>query len=641
MKKNLRNDFAEMIAAPLRWKPSKWADERYFLSPEESAEHGKYRVSRAPYQQEMLDAIADPNIEQVVLMTAAQIGKTNLLKIIFGYFVDIDPSPILWVCPTLQEAERTSKTRLAPMIRDCPTIFEKLGTARARDSGNNMLLKTFPGGLLILSGANSESSLSSYPIRVVVFDEVDRYDGDADQAGDPIALGKKRTDTFPYSKKIIFVSTPKIKDHSRIEKLWNISDKRLLIAPCPHCGHGQHLKWDNLNYPNKGKIDVDSGILGIDDIYYSCESCGKAIAESDKPEMIRNAEWKATSKSARIAGFHIESLVSPWKPWEEIALEYEASKNDPLQFQVWWNTARGLPFERGDNIVYDWELLLRRAESSDYSMGSVPEKALFLTAGVDVQGDRMECAVFGWGEGEESFLIDYHVCTGKPIYQEPWNELEKFLEKDYRHPLGGSIRVSMTCVDTGYLNQEVYPHILKHRNWRAIIGRAGDRPLVSAPSLQDVTYKGKKLKGGIKLFTIGVDGGKAVLLNRAKIEIEGPKYLHVPQDVTGFWCEGFAGSEVQVKKFRGGKSYYAWEEVSNVRNEPLDTANYAYAAAYLAGVSRGMNWKKLRKSLTIIPVKEVKIDEVIEVTPDQEVETVQAPLRRRRSREVQNFATDY
>lgn len=565
--------------------------------------------------------------------------NTTLLKIIFGYFVDIDPSPMLWVCPTLQEAERTSKTRLDPMIRDCPNLKPKFGTNRARGSVNNTLLKVFPGGLLVLSGANSPASLSSYPIRIVVFDEVDRYDDSAGEEGDPIALAKVRTTTFPWNKVLIYVSTPALKDSSRIEKLWDISDKRLYHVPCPHCGYEQELIWDNLNYPGKGEINIRAGIERIPDVTYGCVNCGGAIAENQKPEMIRRGRWVSTAKSAGIAGFHLESLISPWKRWEDIALDYETAKDDPLQLQVWHNTARGLPFERDDSIKYDWQTLLVRAEKSDYSMGSVPEGALFLTAGVDVQGNRLECAVFGWGEGEECWLIDYQIFMGEPIEDEPWQALADFLEKDYPHPLGGVIRVKMTCVDTGYLDQECYRQILKRRNWRAIKGKDGDRALVSAPSLQDVNYRGKKLKNGIRLYTIGVDSGKAILLNRAKLEREGPKYLHVPQDITQFWAEGFAGSEVQIQKHRNGRPYLAWEQVSGVRNEPLDTAVYAYAAASLAGVTRQSNWAKIRKSLT---VETVKIEEEIVTIPDETKPTVEVkPRRVRRAISEDNFANNY
>lgn len=614
---------------------SEWADKKFYLSKKSSAEHGKYYIDRTPFHAGIVNAPFEENIKETWVMASAQWGKTTSELIILGYMAEMKPIPLLWVAPTLQMAEATSTDRVAPMFEDCPSLRPLLRSARSRDSGNRILHKELTNGMVIdFAGSNSEASLASRPKGAVIFDELDKFPDEAGKGGDPVLQAVKRTITYGDRAIIIGVSTPSILGKSRIEKAFLTSDQRHFHVPCPHCGFEQDLVWESLLYTGKGTDSFD-----LSDLAYYCRGCGGAIPEKAKPEMIEQGDWVKHSTSEGIAGFHLWEAYSPWVWWADICLNYQASYKDAMTFRTWKNLSLGLPCEEDDRTKYDWENLLNRAEKSDYSMGSVPEGALFLTAGVDVQGNRLECAVFGWGEGEECWLIDYQIFMGEPIEDEPWQALADFLEKDYPHPLGGLIRVKMTCVDTGYLDQECYRQILKRRNWRAIKGKDGDRALVSAPSLQDVNYRGKKLKNGIRLYTIGVDSGKAILLNRAKLEREGPKYLHVPQDITQFWAEGFAGSEVQIQKHRNGRPYLAWEQVSGVRNEPLDTAVYAYAAASLAGVTRQSNWAKIRKSLTVEPVK---IEEEIVTIPDETKPTVEVkPRRVRRAISEDNFANNY
>jgi phage terminase large subunit GpA-like protein len=628
---------SKAIAPPQRLLPSEWANTRFRLSQEDSAEPGQFSTDRAPFQKGVFDAIADPDTREVVVMSCAQVLKTTMLKVFFGYFVEIDPSPILWVCPSLQEAERTSKTRLAPMIRDCPTLTP-LFSSKTRDGNNSLLLKLFPGGLLVMSGSNSPSSLSSYPIRVLLMDEIDRYDGDAGGEGDPVTMAKKRTNTFSWNKVLVYVSTPAIKDSSRIEKLYAISDKRKYYVPCPHCGFEQDLIWENLRYPCKGEIDITQGVAGIEDIFYFCGNCGAGIEENQKIGMLQAGEWRATSKSAGIAGFHINELYSPWKSWEDVALDYESAKGDQLQLQVFVNTSLGMPFEPDSRTRYDWENLLIRAESSDYSLGQVPEGVLLLTAGVDCQGDRLEAVIMGWGEDGQSWVIDYQKLYGEPLQDWVWGELESFLQKQYRHPLGGSLKVKKTVVDSGFSTHDVYGQVLKRPSWLAAKGVSGDRPIISKPRLVEVNWRGQVIKKGINLYSIGVDVGKATLLSRCRIDRPGKNYFNLPQDIGKDYCQGFAGSEVQVKKHKGGQVYYCWEPVVGTRNEPLDCTVYAFAAATLSGLRR--NWEQVRNALTVSnprsepynPSSEVNDPSSASYDPSSEANDPSPRIRQRRSR---------
>lgn len=620
------------IAPPVRLTPSQWAEERMMLSPEASAEPGRISFDRAPYQRAILDAIADPSVDDVVVMSSSQVGKSTLLLAVIGYLIDVDPSPILVVNPTLEMAEAFSKDRLAPMIRDSQCFDGKILPPTSRNSGNTLLVKHFPGGVITLAGANSPASLAARPIRAVLGDEIDRYPESAGTEGDPLLLARKRTTTF-WNALHFWVSTPTLKDRSRIEKLWTQSDRREYLVPCPHCGHRQALHWDGLQYDNKGQIDLTRFDVG--EVAYQCAGCGQRFEEWHKADLLRQGQWEQQGKtSSKIAGFHLNELYSPWKTWQEVARDFEAASGDPLRLQVFWNTSLGLPFEHDTRTKFDWENLQYRAEASDYQMGTIPDGVLLLTAGIDVQGDRLECSIWGWGEGEQSWLIRHDVLFGDPLDNAVWADLEELLDHQFAHPLGGTIKVKKAAIDSGYLTQEVYRRARGRKGWMVVKGQAGDKKLVSAGSWQEVNWQGRPLKKGIKLYVLGVDLLKQTVLGRCRVSAPGPKYLNLPQNVPPKYCQELGGSEVQIKKKLGGSWRYVFEPVPGVRNEPLDCAVYAYAAAVFLGLPRfgPSHWQKLRKPL------EVEQSAPSEPEPPPEPPK---PKRQRKSRTRRNFLEGY
>jgi phage terminase large subunit GpA-like protein len=589
---------APNIAPPTRLKPSEWAEERFYLSSESSSEPGRISFSRAPYQREMLDAIEDPAVEEVCIMSSSQVGKTSVQLMLVGYLIDMKPGPILWVAPTLQMAEATSKDRIAPMIRDCPTLSEKIKSPQARNSNNTLLQKGFAGGFIVLAGANSPASLASRPIQALFGDEVDRYPDSAGTEGSPINLAKKRTTTF-WNRLHIWVSTPTIKDRSNIEKIWLLSDRREYELPCPHCGGFQALKWEGLKYKDKGSVNLQK--FDIEDVRYECSHCGGEIEEHQKLEMLKAGQWTPRGRKGKIAGFHLNELYSPWKSWEDVARDYEAAIGDPLRLQVFWNTSLGLPYEHDLQTKFDWENLQYRAEASNYQMGQIPEGVLLLTAGVDVQGDRIECSVFGWGEGEQSWLIRHDVLYGDPNRDGVWQDLDALLSTEFHHPLGGVIKIKKAAVDSGYLTQEVYGRSRGKREWMVVKGKEGDRKIVAPATWQETNWQGRTIKKGVKLHLLGVDLIKQTLLGRCRIPQPSPKYLNLPVNVPPKYCQELAGSEVLVKKKKSSQWVYVWEAVPGVRNEPLDCAVYAYAAAVFVGLNRfnAAQWEKLRALVTV------------------------------------------
>ena len=334
--------------------------------------------------------------------------------------------------------------------------------------------------------------------------------------------------------------------------------------------------------------------------------------ENQKPKMLRAGKWKPTvePQDKRHAGFHLNRLYSPWVSWVDIALDFEASRKDPQQHQVFVNATLGLPYEVVAGEQLEWQKLETRGRSSTYSRGFVPNGALLLTAGVDVQGDRLECSIWGWGRGEQAWLIDHQVIFGDTLQDRVWNQLETITSKVYPHESGGVLRIRATCIDSGYRTQDVYQQVRKRAflHWFAVKGVSGqNKPIIAVPKYQEINHRGEKIKRGIKLYAIGVDLAKETLYARSRIEAPGAKYLNFPQDLDSNWYEGFC-SEVQVQKHKNGQAFYVWEKLNGVRNEALDTSVYALAAAHLVGLSR-IKWKDEEQ--------EIILDKVVTETSTQ------------------------
>src|SRR3954466_507723 len=434
---------ARSLRPPPRWSVSQWADESpRYLSPESSAEPGPWSNARAPYQRDIMDALNDPAIETVVIMSSAQIGKTEIINNILGYFIDQDPSPILVVMPTLEIAHAWSKDRLAPMLRDTPSLRGKVKEAKAKLADNTMLHKKFPGGHLTIAGANSPSSLASRPIRIVCCDEVDKYPASAGTEGDPVNLAFKRTTAF-WNRRHIMVSTPTIKGASRIEAAYEISDQRRFHVPCPHCDSLQVLKWSQVHWPQNRPEEAA----------YACEHCGVELTDADKPGMLSRGEWIAEMPGRSTAGFHVNELYSPWVTWPQMAKAFLEAKRLPETLKTWINTSLGETWEQEGESVDDGTLYGRREEYA----AEVPRDAVVLTAGVDVQEDRLEVEVVAWGETEECWSIEYRTIRGNPAQGEIWYELDAYLARTFDHQSGVRLRIACALIDSGgHHTKQVY-----------------------------------------------------------------------------------------------------------------------------------------------------------------------------------------
>ncbi len=508
-----------------------------------------------------MDAVSDQTVETVVVMASAQVGKTEVVNNVVAYHIDQDPCPILVLQPTLEMAQTWSKDRLAPMLRDTPCLRGRVRDARARDSGNTMLHKQFPGGHITMCGANSPAGLASRPIRVVLSDEVDRYPFSAGTEGDPVGLAEKRTTTF-FNRKKVRTSTPTIKGVSRIEAAFLASDRRRYHIPCPHCGSKQVLRWHGIRWDK----DAGGGNLPNTAAYY-CEECGGQITDADKARVLGRGEWQAEAEFTGVAGFHLSALYSPWVTFAEIVREFLAAKHSPEKLQVWTNTVLGETWEEQGQQADAGTLLSRREVYGPI----VPEGAGLLTAGVDVQGDRIEVEVLAWGEASETWSMEWRALPGDPSKPQVWQDLDDYLLRPWTHEGGQQMRIACVCVDSGYLTDDVY-RFVRPRTARRVFAVKGidgaGKPIAGRPSSSNA--------GKVPLYPVGVETAKDALFARLGITTPGPGFQHFTTDHDEEYFAQLC-AEKRVTKHRQGFPVQTWVK-SRARNEALDLRVYAMAA---------------------------------------------------------------
>ncbi len=563
----LFREIAKVVSPPPLLTVSQWADRYRRLSAESAAEPGQWNTDRAPYQREIMDSVNDPLVEHIVIMSSAQVGKTELILNIIGYYIDYDPAPMLVVQPTLKPmAEDFSKDRLAPMIRDTPTLTGKVHDVKSRTSGNTILHKTFPGGHVTIAGANSPSSLASRPVRIVLMDETDRYPVSAGTEGNPIKLAEKRTTAF-WNKKKIKVSTPTIKGSSQIEKEYQSGTMEEWCVPCPCCGKYQPYEWNRIHFS---------------DVTMECKYCGEHISEIDWKQ--GEGKWIAAHPERhRKRSFHLNELASPWTHWDSIIEEWrEAQKEykengDINKLKTFINTVLGETWEPRGKGADDDSLLSRRERYE----AEIPEGVLLLTAAVDVQDDRFEIEVVGWGRGYESWGIKYEKLYGDLDKEETWDRLEAWLDREFYFASGASLLLARTCIDTGgHKTTECYKFLKKmEKKGKRISGIKGfGREGQGIPLIHKLSTNNEY---NVKVFILGVDSGKEIVVTRLSTVDEGPGYCQFPINADRGYSETVIkglNSEQRITEIKDGRAVTKWKKKSGIRNEPLDLRVYNTAA---------------------------------------------------------------
>lgn len=507
-----------------------------------------------------MDAASDPDIESVILRKASQVGWTEILNNVIGFHIHHDPAPMLMIQPTLDIAEAHSKDRLAPMLRDTPALSGKVKDPRSRDSGNTLLHKSFPGGHISIGGANSPAGLAARPIRVVICDEVDRYPRSAGTEGDPLSLARKRSITF-WNRKFLAGSSPTIKGACRIDTLYEASDQRLYYVPCPDCGHEQPLVWANVKWP-----DGEPGRAE-----YMCADCGTLWDDATRWRAVAAGDWRATKPFDGTAGFHLNEIYSPFVTLADMAANFLEAKKLPETLQTFVNTSLAESWEMiGDKL--EPAPLMDRRES--YGIDPVPAGVMLITAGVDVQDDRIEMEIVGWGRDHESWSLDYHVLRGDPDIAAFWLDVDDLLRERYETSDGRWLRIEAAGVDSGAHTDAVYKYCGRRKARRvwAIKGMFGPgRPIWPR-------FASKTRKSQTPLYIVGVDTAKARIYPHLRIAEQGPGYCHFPLERDEEYFDQLT-SEVAVPKHRFGHPYVEWRlKVAGRRNEALDCRVYALAA---------------------------------------------------------------
>lgn len=615
MEKKTVRLFQRIAARSLRPLPnltvSDWADQYRMLSSESSAEPGRWRTDRAPYQRAIMDAFTDLDVRRVVVMSCSQIGKSDIMNNVIGRFAHLAPAPILMIQPTVDMAQDYSKSRIAPMIRDTKVLRDIFQDVKSRESGNTILSKLFPGGRLIMGGANSPAGLASRPIKILLADEVDRFPDSAGTEGDPVDLAAKRMTTF-WDRTMGLFSTPTNAGESRIEVEYMEGTQEEWQHRCPNCSEFHLLTHRNMVMDTETVKDGrKKEHIHVKSVSWRCPDCGFTFSENE----MRRQPQKYVAKNPTAIRNHVRSFfvncwASPWISWADVMQEWVDAKGDPEREKVVVNTRFGEPYERARSYDNVDKLLARREPYN----AELPDGVLILTAAVDVQDNRLEYEIVGWGEDEECWGIKKGIILGAPDTAAVWRQLDEQLDREYHFADGTGLLVARTFIDSGgHYTSEVYNYSLMHLARQRFAVRGSSTmgvPIIHKYSKAQA-YHGRT----IPLVLIGTDSGKQYIMDRLAIDVPGPRYFHFPldkpeQDAVNevlwnrgydeIYFQGLTAEEKQPQK-KNGRIVYRWVNIAkDHRNEPLDLR--VYNLACLASISP--DFSKLKALMTGTPTEE-------------------------------------
>ena len=542
------------------------------LSRISSSEPGPWRTDRVPYARGIMDAIGDDDDPRpVIWMKSSQVGATEIMCNVAGYHMDNDPAPMLVVQATLDNADAWSKERLAPMIAESPSLRAVVSDLKSRDSSNTIRQKMFPGGVISLVASNSPAGLRMRPIRILLADDIDAYPASAGSEGDPVKLASARTKAFP-NRVIFMASKPTIAGLSRIGWHWDRSTQNRYQVPCPKCGEFQALTWGQVRYQDDDPASAA----------YECRGCRYHWTENERKAALAWGKWKAEKPKARYRGYHISALYSVWEHLAAVVERFIEAKDSPELLKTWTNEDLGECYELETEKI---EPNLLHATHREEYPDALPADVLVITAGVDIQKDRIELEIVGWTEAFESWSLAYHVLWGDVRYKQVWQELNETLRAEWLTPGGQAMRITAAGVDTGAFTDEAYLFCRGKfgRRVYALKGVWGQGPVVANIS--------RRNRHKVLLHSIHVDPLKERLHDRLSIVAPGPGYCHFPREYQIEYFEQLT-AEHPVIRVHSGQPVVRWER-SQRRNEALDCRIYAMAALAIYDPDR--RWGTLRK----------------------------------------------
>jgi phage terminase large subunit GpA-like protein len=612
--------FLRALKPEPRLTVNEWADQ-YRVLPSSNSEPGRFRSSRTPYMEFISFLLSSKSKAQVIiLMKAAQVAATELGNNWAGHTIHVDPANFLYIMPTDSMAKSVSKTRIKKMIELCPELSKRVKSNRERDSGNTILEKEFEGGMLKFVGANAPAGLSSFNAKKVYADEVDRYPQDVANEGDVISLAFARTTTFGDSRKILITSTPTVEETSIINREFQKTSQYHYHLPCPICGAYQKMIAEQLRW-EPGKYH---------DVQYQCGHCAQLFPEHHKTEMLSKGQWISDypDKEDGIRyGLHLGGLLSPlgWFSWTMWAREYDDCQNDPTKMKTFVNTRHGLCYSAGGEVP-DWEALYNKRQ--DYKINQPNDKVIFITAGADIQKDRIEVEIVGWGKGKQSWSLDYRVLLGNTdsASNPVWDELDKVVNETWTRIDGATLPMRLMAVDSGNNTTVVYEFCARYPASKVIAVKGGPPTMatvVSTPRTVSNAKAGSKISGGMKVWMVGVSLIKTELYGWLQLQhLDGEEYqhgyCHFPMyDETHF--RSLTSEKLQSTTNKKGFPVQAWVK-HYTRNERLDCRVYARAAAFVLGIDRltDNDWQRL-------------YDEIKDTIPEHQNVTIQ-PVERKRKR---------
>jgi phage terminase large subunit GpA-like protein len=579
----------EVFTPPPIQTVSEHADENRVL-PNTSAEPGRFRTDRIPYLRWIQDQLGDDRIREFIFAKSAQVAGSTAGENWIGYLIDQAPCAILSVWPTEKKLKWWSTKRLRPMIEESACLAQKFPRSGRRDSKDSIASKEFPGGYLQLLTAKSTADLRSADARVAIAEEVDEWEGDVGDQGDPLELLRTRMRTF-WNSKLYIVSTPTLEGYSRVWKELEGSTFHEVWVPCPACQTYQRLVWQDETGAYRIIFERDAGgevIPGT--ARYLCIDCGTLIPESEKAGMLERGEWRPRNPGRFTVGAHINTLYSPLCSWDDVARAFLRSQHSPAKMQVFVNNWLGLPY-RAEGEQVEAHFLKSRVET--YPKGPVVAKDIepvdlvprgvgILSAGVDVQGDRLELFTWGWGHLEESWFQEWVRLDGDPGRDEVWQELDRELLRPRIHQDGAQIRIAAVAIDAGYQTERVarFCELRAGRRVIATVGREGrGRPLLQAPGAERMK-RGPKRKR--PMYVVGIDSGKDMLNSRLKLTLRDdgsapPEYVHFPDTVDPVFFDQLTAERL-ITGYVRKRPVRIWKLIEGRRNEALDGAVLAMAA---------------------------------------------------------------
>lgn len=562
---------ARAIAPRKTLSVSQWADTERVLSSKGSAEAGRWRTARNPVLREPMDCLsARSPVRDVVCMFPIQLGKTEIALNFLGYVMDQNPGPTMVCLPGEVSMNKWIAQKLNPMIEETPAVRRALTTTATRDGANRREFKDFAGGQVYLEHAGSPQRLKSTTVRNLIVDELDEFATSLTGGDDPVAMLEGRTSAFPANYRRLYISTPQIRGLSRIEQLFVKSDQRRYHVPCPDCGHEQPLEWGGLHYTPDGR-----------ECWYTCRECGAVIQEHHKPRMLELGRWVAGNPESAVRGYTVNGLYYPiglGPRWLDLVRMWLDAQGDPAKLKTFVNDRLAEAWEDPAMRAVKHNIIADRAEP--YPLRTAPAGVLAVTAGVDTQDNRLAVHITGWGRGMAAWTLDYVELPGDPADGEVWAQLTDLLNRGIAVDGGGLLTVEAVAIDAGGHRTEAVKHFVRQRRLRRCIAIFGavpnNAPVLSKPKLVDVNWKGQLDKRGVHIHHVGTVGIKHLLYSRLSTDADKPtesRLVHFSADLPREYFAGLVSETYNPAKNR-------FDKRGGIRNEPLDTWVYSYAATH-------------------------------------------------------------